>query len=178
MQLAFAICLLLALITLPLRDIITIGFYDVSDFFVSGMISFFVGYIVSNQTMLTTTIFIVIYIAVTSIVILLNIFIIIPFRRRSENSSATSIHQLAGKEGTVSIPITFDGIGEVVVYTGFSKTNRMAKIYKDKNAPSNIKAGENVLVIEIKDSILYVQPYANSIKAPLKLKPTWNQLKK
>lgn len=178
MQLAFIACLILALMTLPLRDIITVGFFDISDLFVSLMISVFIGYMI-NETLtenayISIMMFSFIVIAVITGVVLLNIFVIIPFRSRSENSSATSIKQLEGKEGKVSISITDNGIGEVVVYTGFSKVNRMAKIYKNNDDITVIPQDTNILVMDIKDSILYVLPYTNAIQTTQKPEPTWN----
>lgn len=179
MQLAFVACLILALLTLPLREIVTIGFFDISDLFVSLMIAVFIGYMV-NESMpdnasISIGLFILILVTVVTGVVLLNIFVIIPFRSRSENSSATSIRQLEGKEGTVSVSITADGVGEVLVYTGFTKTNRMAKIYENSSEPVTfIEQGTNVLVMDVKDSFLYVLPYTNAIQATNKQQPTWN----
>lgn len=178
MQIAFGICLTLALLTLPLRDIITIGFFDISDLFVSCMIAFFIAYMVNEAmpggTYLSTGLFSLIFISVVTGVVLLNIFVIIPFRSRSENSSATSIRQLEGKEGTVSVSITEHGIGEVVVYTGFAKINKMAKIYETKDPITLIPQNTNVLIMEVRDSILYVLPYTNAIKSTQKPESTWN----
>lgn len=179
MQLAFVACLILALLTLPLREIVTIGFFDISDLFVSLMIAVFIGYMI-NESMpgnafISIGLFILILVTVVTGIVLLNIFVIIPFRSRSENSSATSIRQLEGKEGTVSVSITADGVGEVLVYTGFTKINRMAKIYENSNEPVTfIEQGTNVLVMDIKDSILYVLPYTNAIQATNEQQPTWN----
>lgn len=178
MQLAFFTCLILALLTLPLRDIVTVGFFDISDLFVSFMITVFIGYIVNellpDNTAISIGLFIFIFVTVVTGVVLLNIFVIIPFRSRSENSSATSIRQLEGKEGTVSVSITEHGIGEVVVYTGFSKINKMAKIYENKDQITLIPQDTNVLIMDVRDSILYVLPYTNAIKASQKPEPTWN----
>lgn len=179
MQLAFVACLILALLTLPLREIITIGFFDISDLFVSLMIAVFIGYMI-NESMpgnafISIGLFILILVTVVTGIVLLNIFVIIPFRSRSENSSATSIRQLEGKEGTVSVSITADGVGEVLVYTGFTKTNRMAKIYENSSEPVTfIEQGTNVLVMDVKDSFLYVLPYTNTIQATNEQQPTWN----
>ena len=179
MQLAFVACLILALLTLPLREIVTIGFFDISDLFVSLMIAVFIGYMI-NESMpgnafISIGLFILILVTVVTGIVLLNIFVIIPFRSRSENSSATSIRQLEGKEGTVSVSITADGVGEVLVYTGFTKINRMAKIYENSSKPVTfIEQGTNVLVMDIKDSILYVLPYTNAIQATNEQQPTWN----
>lgn len=179
MQLAFVMFLILALLTLPLRDIVSIGFFDISDLFVSLMIAVFIGYMINEgmpgNSTISIGLFILILVTVVTSVVLLNIFVIIPFRSRSENSSATSILQLEGKEGTVSISITADGVGEVLVYTGFTKINKMAKIYENGNEPiSFIEQGTNILVMEVKDSILYVLPYTNSIQATNRETPTWN----
>ncbi|MFO8069411.1 MAG: hypothetical protein R6U02_05435 [Alkalibacterium sp.] len=179
MQLAFVTCLILALLTLPLRDIVTVGFFDISDLFVSFMIAVFIGYMINElmpgNTAISIGLFIFIVVTVVTGVVLLNIFVIIPFRSRSENSSATSIRQLEGKEGTVSVSITADGVGEVLVYTGFTKINKMAKIYENGNEPiAFIEQGTNILVMDVKDSILYVIPYTNAIQATNKQKPTWN----
>ncbi len=179
MQLAFVACLILALLTLPLREIVTIGFFDISDLFVSLMIAVFIGYMI-NESMpgnafISIGLFILILVTVVTGIVLLNIFVIIPFRSRSENSSATSIRQLEGKEGTVSVSITADGVGEVLVYTGFTKINRMAKIYENSSkSVTFIEQGTNVLVMDIKDSILYVLPYTNAIQATNEQQPTWN----
>lgn len=183
MQLAFVSFLVLALLTLPLRDIITIGFFDISDLFVSFMIAVFIGYMINESLPgsqpVSTRLFMFIIVSVVTAVVLLNIFVIIPFRSQAENSSATSIRQLEGKEGTVSISITADGVGEVLVYTGFTKTNRMAKIYESGANPITfIEQGTNVLVMDVKDSILYVLPYTNAIQTTNKEQPTWNDKNK
>lgn len=179
MQLAFVACLILALLTLPLREIVTIGFFDISDLFVSLMIAVFIGYMINESmpgnSFISIGLFILILVTVVTGIVLLNIFVIIPFRSRSENSSATSIRQLEGKEGTVSVSITADGVGEVLVYTGFTKINRMAKIYENSSkSVTFIEQGTNVLVMDIKDSILYVLPYTNAIQATNEQQPTWN----
>ncbi|WP_208559472.1 hypothetical protein [Marinilactibacillus kalidii] len=179
MQIAFVTFLILALLMLPLRDILTIGFFDISDLFVSIMIAVFIGYIINDRLpendSISVGLFTFLFITVVIGVVLLNIFVIIPFRSRSENSSATSIHQLEGKEGTVSISITADGVGEVLMYTGFTKINRMAKIYENSSEPVTfIEQGTNILVMDVKDSMLYVLPYTNAIQAAKEQQPTWN----
>lgn len=146
------------------------------------MIAVFIGYMVNESmpgnTAISIGLFILIVVTVITGVVLLNIFVIIPFRSRSENSSATSIQQLEGKEGTVSVSIPADGVGEVLVYTGFTKINKMAKIYENDNESiSFIEQGTNVLVMDVKDSILYVMPYTNAIQATNKQKATWNTTK-
>ena len=177
LQFAFAGCIALAILTLPLKDIISVGFYDISDFFVTGMIAFFIiyGVLVTNRTTVSIWLFAGIFFAIMIVIMLMNILVILPFKRRAENSSITSIHELEGKEGKVSIPITLNGTGEVIVSTGFTRINRMAKIYNNADGITDISKNENVLIMDVRDNILYVLPYTNSIKAIGKPKPTWNE---
>lgn len=174
MQIAFIGCFALSIITLPLRDIVTVGFYDISDFFVTAMITFFIGYMYNESSELTIGIFTAIFIAVLVAIILMNIFVIIPFKSRAESSTVASITQLEGKEGKVSTTLTEGSYGEVVVYNGFTKINKMAKIYANNDGVTTIPVGTNVLVMDILDNVLYVLPYENSIKQLGNNKPTWS----
>ncbi|AGY82625.1 membrane integrity integral inner membrane protein [Carnobacterium inhibens] len=177
LQFAFAGCIALAILTLPLKDIISIGFYDISDFFVTAMIAFFITYgiLVTNHTAVSIWLFVGIFFAIMVVIMLMNILVILPFKSRAENSNITSIHELEGKEAKVSIPITLNGTGEVIVSTGFSRINKMAKIYENTDGITDIPKNENVLVMDVSDNILYVLPYTNSIKTIGKPKPTWNE---
>ncbi|MFL2105893.1 hypothetical protein [Desemzia sp. FAM 23991] len=180
LQLAFAGCIALAILTLPLKDIISVGFYDISDFFVTGMITFFITYgvLVSNLTTVSIWLFAGIFFAVMIAIMLMNILVILPFKRRAENSTITSIHELEGKEAKVSVPITLNGTGEVIVSTGFTRVNKMAKIYDNADGITDIPKNKNVLIMDVKDNILYVIPYTNSIKTIGKPTPTWNEKQK
>ncbi|WP_029278520.1 membrane protein [Carnobacterium jeotgali] len=180
LQFAFAGCIALAILTLPLKDIISIGFYDISDFFVTGMIAFFITYgvLVTNLATVSLWLFVGIFLAVMVVIMLMNILVILPFKSRAENSNITSIHDLEGKEATVSIPITLNGTGEVIVSTGFTRVNKMAKIYDNTDNITEILKKENVLVMDVSNNILYVLPYTNSIKAIGKPTPTWNKKQK
>ena len=180
LQFAFAGCIALAILTLPLKDIISVGFYDISDFFVTGMIAFFITYgiLVTNRDTVSVLLFSAIFFATMIAIMLMNILVILPFKSRAENSSITSIKDLEGKEATVSIPITLNGTGEVIVSTGFSRVNKMAKIYDNDDGITDIPKNENVLVMAVTDNILYVLPYVNSIKTIGKPEPTWNERQK
>ena len=177
LQFAFAGCIALAILTLPLKDIISVGFYDISDFFVTGMIAFFITYgvLVTNLATVSIWLFVGVFLAVMVVIMLMNILVILPFKRRAENSTITSIHELEGKEATVSIPITLNGTGEVIVSTGFTRVNKMAKIYDNTDNITVIPKNENVLIMDVSNNILYVLPYTNSIKAIGKPTPTWNK---
>ena len=177
LQFAFAGCIALAILTLPLKDIISVGFYDISDFFVTGMIAFFITYgvLVANLATVSIWLFVGVFLAVMVVIMLMNILVILPFKSRAENSTTTSIHELEGKEATVSIPITLNGTGEVIVSTGFTRVNKMAKIYDNTDNITEIPKNENVLIMDVSNNILYVLPYTNSIKAIGKPTPTWNK---
>ncbi|AEB31044.1 putative membreane integrity integral inner membrane protein [Carnobacterium sp. 17-4] len=180
LQFAFAGCIALAILTLPLKDIISVGFYDISDFFVTGMIAFFITYgvLVTNRATVTIWLFLSIFFVIVVVIMLMNILVILPFKSRAENSNITSIHDLEGKEAKVSIPITLNGTGEVIVSTGFTRVNKMAKIYDNTDNITDIPKNENVLIMDVNDNILYVLPYTNSIKAIGKPTPTWNKKQK
>lgn len=177
LQFAFAGCIALAILTLPLKDIISVGFYDISDFFVTGMIAFFITYgvLMTNRALVSIWLFVGIFFVLMVIIMLMNILVILPFKSRAENSNVTSIHELEGKEAKVSIPITLNGTGEVIVSTGFTRVNKMAKIYDNTDNITEIQKNENVLIMDVSNNILYVLPYTNSIKAIGKPTPTWNE---
>ncbi|WP_407371814.1 hypothetical protein [Carnobacterium sp.] len=177
LQFAFAGCIALAILTLQLKDIISVGFYDISDFFVTGMIAFFITYgvLVTSRAPVSIWLFAGIFFAIMVVIMLMNILVILPFKSRAENSNVTSIHDLEGKEATVSIPITLNGTGEVIVSTGFTRVNKMAKIYDNTDNITDIPKNENVLIMDVRDNILYVLPYTNSIKTIGQPKPTWNE---
>lgn len=177
LQFAFAGCIALAILTLPLKDIISVGFYDISDFFVTGMIAFFITYgiLLTNRSIVSIWLFAGIFFVSMIIIMLMNILVILPFKNRAENSSITSIYELEGKEAKVSIPITLNGTGEVIVSTGFTRVNKMAKIYDNTDGITDIPKNENVLIMDVSDNILYVLPYTNSIKTIGKPMPTWNK---
>lgn len=180
LQFAFAGCIALAILTLPLKDIISVGFYDISDFFVTGMIAFFITYgvLVTNPLAVSIWLFVGIFFVLMVAIMLMNILVILPFKSRAENSNITSIHELEGKEAKVSIPITLNGTGEVIVSTGFTRINKMAKIYDNTDNITEIPKNENVLIMDVSNNILYVLPYTNSIKAIGKPTPTWNKKQK
>lgn len=167
LQYAFATSIVLALLTLPLRDFISVGFYDISDFFVTGLIAFFMAYgaVEAERVSLTPLSFSLLFLVVMVVIMLMNILVILPFKERAENSNVSSIKNLEGKEAIVSIPISIGQTGEVIMNSGFTRVNRMARIYENTDGIAEIAKGENVLVIDVKDKVLYVLPYENSIQA-------------
>jgi membrane protein implicated in regulation of membrane protease activity len=75
--------------------------------------------------------------------------------KNSENSTAYSMQDLAGKIGEVSVPIPANGYGEVLVKVGAGNTNQIAASF-DKE---DIRAGTRVVVVEVQDGTLYVSRF-------------------
>jgi membrane-bound ClpP family serine protease len=70
----------------------------------------------------------------------------------SESSIAFSLHSLSGMLAEVLVPIPASGYGEVMVKVGAGFTNQIAASF-DK---VDIASGSQVVVVEVKDSTLYV----------------------
>ncbi|WP_028611151.1 membrane protease regulatory membrane protein [Paenibacillus harenae] len=70
----------------------------------------------------------------------------------SESSIAFSLHSLPGMLAEVLVPIPASGYGEVMVKVGAGFTNQIAASF-DK---VDIAGGSQVVVVEVKDSTLYV----------------------
>lgn len=88
------------------------------------------------------------------IVSIIHLFILVPLAN-SEQSTATSISDLVGKEGEVIITIPTHGIGEVLIKSKFGSTGNMAKCASN----TGIRQGTIISVIEIdQDGILIVEP--------------------
>ncbi|OEF99030.1 protease [Vulcanibacillus modesticaldus] len=75
----------------------------------------------------------------------------------AENSSMFSINDLIGKVGEVIITIPKDGYGEILVKVGAGNTNQIAASYDNEE----IITGTRVVVIDIKDNVLYVSRFEN-----------------
>ncbi|MCH1627064.1 NfeD family protein [Ferdinandcohnia quinoae] len=90
------------------------------------------------------------------LVTLLNVFVLIPLSS-AEESITFREEDLKGRVGKVITSIPVDGFGEVVI-DGISGTIAMpAKSYKNEPVPYD----EKVLVIDVKESVLYVLPYSS-----------------
>ncbi len=179
-EMLFVIGFVGTLVTIPLQDFISLGFYDITDFFV-GLVATACSTIILNNVDTVTNLELgIIFIIIEIILVVLKISVILPFRSKAENSTTFSMKSIAGKQGNVTTTITKDSMGEVMVYAGFTRINKTAKIYveseptsSDKVIVEKIPIGTEILVIEVKDNILYVLPYTNDIKAT-KAEKSWN----
>lgn len=79
-------------------------------------------------------------------------FLYIKPMEQSENSIAFSMHGLSGMMGDVLTPIPATGYGEVMVKVGAGFTNQIAASFDGVD----IAGGSKVVVVEVKDSTLYV----------------------
>lgn len=88
------------------------------------------------------------------LVTLLNVFVLIPLSS-AEESIVYKEEDLKGRIGRVITSIPVDGFGEVVI-EGISGTiAKSAKSFNNEPIPYD----EKVLVIDIKESVVYVLPY-------------------
>lgn len=116
------------------------------------------GYIFKlNGSMNDSTIIILSILISLLIVSLIHFFILVPLAK-SEQSTASSIIDLVGKDGEVITTIPENGIGEILIASQFGSTGNIAKsITKD-----TIKEGTFVLVIDVnEEGVLIVTPYTN-----------------
>ncbi|WAA12753.1 hypothetical protein OE105_00990 [Fervidibacillus halotolerans] len=85
---------------------------------------------------------------------LLNLFVLVPLSS-AEESLAYSEESLKGRIGTIIVPIPKDGFGEVLFE---SKSGRIAKAATSYDG-TEIEEGLHVLVVDVKDGVVYVKPY-------------------
>lgn len=109
-----------------------------------------------NTTLASGVVFIIAILLAIIISILVYFFYVKPMQN-SENSTAYSIQELSGKIAEVITSIPKDGYGEVLVKVGASNTNQIAASFEN----DAIHTGVRVVVVEVKDSVLYVSRFEN-----------------
>lgn len=110
------------------------------------------GILLGRYTAFSSTAIVVIalFIALTAAVAVF--FLYIKPMEQSENSIAFSLNDLSGKLGEVLVPISAKGYGEVMVKVGAGFTNQIAASFEGVE----ITSGSKVVVVEVRDSTLYV----------------------
>ncbi|WP_040948729.1 NfeD family protein [Gorillibacterium massiliense] len=83
-------------------------------------------------------------------------FYVVPMHK-SENSTGYSMRGLTGRLGEVITPIPSNGYGEVLIRAGVGVSNHIAASFEH----NEIQAGVKVVVVEVKDGILYVTRFEN-----------------
>lgn len=94
--------------------------------------------------------------AITAVILdtLLNVFVLVPLASAEESLGYTE-DSLKGKVGKVIIPIPKDGFGELIIENKFGTITKPAAHIENQE----IAEGEEVLVLDIKNGVLYVEPY-------------------
>lgn len=122
-----------------------------------SFITFFaaIGYILEYITPLHSIIVAVIAIILALLLdTLMNVFILVPLSTAEESLSYTE-ESLKGRVGKIIIPIPEDGFGEIIIESKVGMISRPAAAIENET----IAEGEKVLVLEVKQSVLYVVPY-------------------
>ena len=79
-----------ALICIPVKDIISVDFYDICDLFIS---LFFVGLISTKFSMESshqTLLLIALFLAISLVIILIKLFVFVPFQTKAETNALLS----------------------------------------------------------------------------------------
>lgn len=118
------------------------------------------GYILEKVTTIHSFIIIIIAAFLAILLdVLLNVFILIPMASAEQSLSYTE-KSLEGRVGKVIIPIPEDGFGEVIIESYSGMISKPAASFEDIPIPE----GSEVLVIEVRNGVLYVMPYQPSFK--------------
>ncbi|MBM7717083.1 membrane protein implicated in regulation of membrane protease activity [Bacillus thermophilus] len=86
---------------------------------------------------------------------LLNVFVLIPLSSAEQSLSYTE-QSLEGRIGKTIIPIPKEGYGEVIIDSYSGSISKPSASFEEAAA---IPEGTEVLVVEVKNGVLYVVPY-------------------
>jgi membrane-bound ClpP family serine protease len=92
-----------------------------------------------------------------ALAVLMHVLYVKPMKN-SESSSGFSIQEYRGKLGEVLTTIPASGFGEVLIRMGPSNTFQAAASFDG----SEIPGGAQIVVVDIRDSDLYVAPFSES----------------
>ena len=110
------------------------------------------GYLLETLTSINSIIILIVSALVSLLlVLLLNIFVLIPLTN-AEESNAYTEDDLIGRAGHVIVSIPKDGFGEVILHDSGGTVSKTAKGFDEEEIPS----GKDILVIDIKDGVAYV----------------------
>ncbi|MBS4209213.1 NfeD family protein [Bacillus sp. FJAT-50079] len=116
------------------------------------------GYILEKTTTLNSFLIIAISAFVSVILdVLLNVFVLVPMKSAEQSLSYTE-KSLEGRVGKIIISIPADGFGEVIIENYSGMISKPAASFENEI----ISEGTEVLVIEVKNGVLYVVPYQKS----------------
>ncbi|MCJ8009048.1 NfeD family protein [Lederbergia wuyishanensis] len=118
------------------------------------------GYILEKATALNSFLIIAIAAVISALLdVLLNVFVLVPMKSAEQSLSYTE-KSLEGRVGKAIISIPKEGFGEVVIESYSGMISKPAASFEDVPIPE----GSEVLVIEVKNGVLYVMPYKPNFK--------------
>ncbi|WP_047983013.1 hypothetical protein [Ornithinibacillus californiensis] len=113
------------------------------------------GYVLELITPFSSVIILIISIGFALIMdVLLNFFVLIPLASAEESLILTE-ESLKGRVGKLIISVPENGFGEIVIDGKGGMITRPAASYENSPIPE----GTEVLILDIKDGVLYVIPY-------------------
>ncbi|MHA6251487.1 hypothetical protein [Oceanobacillus sp. CAU 1775] len=141
------------------------GFGEISPFLNPALILAFITFFSATAYILEiTTSLPILVVALISIIIAfildtcLNLFVFLPMASAEESLSYTE-DSLKGRVGKIIIPIPENGFGEIIIRSYSGTISKPAASYENQA----ILEGKQVLVIEVKNGVLYVVPYENEL---------------
>ncbi|GIN59782.1 hypothetical protein [Lederbergia ruris] len=118
------------------------------------------GFILEKVTSLNSYLIIAISAFISLLLdVLLNVFVLVPLKSAEQSLSYTE-KSLEGRVGKTIVSIPTEGFGEVVIESYSGMISKPAASYEN----TSISEGAEVLVIEVKNGVLYVVPYKPSFK--------------
>ena len=132
---------------------------------VSGLTAFGgAGYLLSRFTSLSWLVVLLLAIAIGGGLAVAAFFVWVKPMSKAENSTGYSMNQLGGKLGEVNTTIPADGLGEVLLPMISGTTYHMAASLERRA----IQQGTRVVVVEVRDHVLYVTPFHNELEKEMK----------
>ncbi|WP_168121981.1 protease [Paenibacillus sp. HB172176] len=117
------------------------------------------GYLLTKYSMLGAAAVVVLALLIAIAAGTAVFFLYVRPMENSENSIAFTLRSLSGLPGEVIVPIPAGGYGEVLVRAGGGVTNQIAASFD--GVP--IASGSRIVVVEVKDSVMYVSELNLSI---------------
>ena len=118
------------------------------------------GFIFEKTTSIHSGLIAVIALAIAFILdAILNVFILVPMANAEQSLSYTE-DSLVGRVGKIILSVPQDGYGEIFIESKSGMILKPAASYD--NIP--IQQDEQVLVLEVKNGVLFVVPYQDSLK--------------
>ena len=128
-----------------------------------AFITFFsaTAYILELVTSLSSIIIAIISAVIAFILAsVLHVFVFIPIKSAEESLSYTE-ESLKGRVGRIILSVPEDGFGEIIIESKSGTISKPATSYDHEP----IAEGKRVLVIDVKDGVLYVVPYEDELDA-------------